>query len=116
MPSGTPVQDRAGERFCPALPAGPPAGVGPGDHVVVGAVVASLSRVETAQRPAGQTLSQWQQAQKEYLARVSTSGRFPHLAAALTPTGSTGEPQPPDALFDRILTRVLTGLLQPEHL
>ncbi|QMU74369.1 TetR/AcrR family transcriptional regulator [Streptacidiphilus sp. P02-A3a] len=77
------------------------------------AVVAALSRTEVTQRRAGRTLPQWQQAQQEYLARALGSGRHPHLAAALD--GGTGAArESAELLFDRLVTRVLAGLLREQ--
>ncbi|MCX4744842.1 TetR/AcrR family transcriptional regulator [Kitasatospora sp. NBC_01287] len=94
---------------------------------VLGAVVAALARAEAAQRLAGQTVPQWQRAQAEYLAQAAGSGRHPHLAAALAGEGAgagadadhgVGEGagpggEPAEQLFDRVVTRILVGLLQP---
>jgi AcrR family transcriptional regulator len=80
---------------------------------IFNAVVSALVRAEVIRRHAGQTIPQWQQNQAEYLAHVAVAGNHPHLATALTE-------QPPEAedssesLFNRILARVLTGLLQPD--
>ena len=87
---------------------------------VLTSVVASLSRVEAEQRRVGQTLSHWQQAQQEYLTRAAGSGRHPHLATALSGarTGADGghdvETEPAERTFDRVVTRVLAGLLGPD--
>ncbi len=77
------------------------------------AVVAALSRTEVAQRLAGRTLPQWQQAQQEYLAQAVGSGRHPRLAAALS-GGSGAERESMELLFDRMVTRVLNGLLREQ--
>lgn len=82
---------------------------------ILGAVVAALTRAEVAQRRAGQSIPQWQQAQAEYLSRVATPATHPHLAAALTPSPRDPHRESATALFDRILTRLLTGLLQPDN-
>ena len=79
---------------------------------VLNAVVTALARTEVTQRLAGQTMPQWQQAQTEYLVQVITSGRHPHLAAALTGAAPDAGHEPAEQLFDRIVTRVLRGLLQ----
>lgn len=82
---------------------------------ILNAVVSSLTRAEITQRLVGQAVPQWQQAQAEYLTQVAGGGHHPHLAAALT-----GQPteagESPESLFDRILTRVLIGLLQPDDI
>ncbi|MEU8840351.1 TetR/AcrR family transcriptional regulator [Streptomyces roseus] len=82
---------------------------------ILNAVISTLTRAEVIQRLAGQAVPQWQQAQAEFLTQVATAGHHPHLATALTG-------QPPEvedsseSFFDRILTRVLTGLLQPDDI
>lgn len=78
---------------------------------VLNAVVAALVRTEITQRLAGRTTSQWQQAQTDYLARAVASGQHPHLAAALAGAAPDADPEPAERLFDRIVSRVLTGLL-----
>ncbi|MEK8144589.1 TetR/AcrR family transcriptional regulator C-terminal domain-containing protein [Streptomyces sp. M10(2022)] len=77
---------------------------------ILNAVVSTLTRAEVTQRPAG--IPQWQQAQAEYLTQVAMAGHQPHLATALTGQPLEAE-ESPESLFNRILTRVLTGLLQP---
>jgi len=83
---------------------------------VLDAVVAALSRAELGQRRAGQTLPQWQQAQREYLSQAVDSGRHPHLAAALgdAGTGADVEREPAELVFDRVVSRVLNGLLHAQ--
>ncbi len=93
---------------------------------VLGGLVQQLARMEVAQRAAGRSVPQWQQTQAEYLAQVALAGEHPHLAAAMAAqalaqaqaaAGSASdvashavaeEPQ-----FDRVVRRVLVGLLQP---
>ncbi|MFJ9522129.1 TetR/AcrR family transcriptional regulator [Kitasatospora sp. NPDC101801] len=82
---------------------------------ILHAVVSTLTRAELVQHVAGQTVPQWQQAQAEYLTQVALTGRHPHLTAALTGQPPEAEDSS-EALFDRILTRVLTGLLQPDDI
>ncbi|MEY9964100.1 AcrR family transcriptional regulator [Streptacidiphilus sp. MAP12-16] len=77
-----------------------------------GAIVRSMVRMEVTQRLAGQSVPQWQQAQAEYLTRVASAGHHPHLATALATPPPGAEKQQPEPLFDRVVTRVLTGLLQ----
>ncbi|MFB7669221.1 TetR/AcrR family transcriptional regulator [Kitasatospora sp. NPDC056138] len=77
---------------------------------VFNGTVALLARMEIAQELAGGTLSQWQRSQAAYLADVVTAGRHPHLASALT-ASSPDRADPGEPLFDRVLTRVLAGLL-----
>jgi AcrR family transcriptional regulator len=80
---------------------------------VLNSLTASLTKVEITQHRTGRTLAQWQQAQAEYLTQVVASGDHPHLAAALGSAATDAEQEAPEQLFDRFLTRVLTGLLQP---
>jgi AcrR family transcriptional regulator len=58
----------------------------------------------------GNSTSGWQAAQAEFLSAVIAAGHHPHLAAATADSdpGLIGE----DDLFDRLLPRVLTGLLE----
>jgi AcrR family transcriptional regulator len=79
-------------------------------------VVRLLARTEADQRQAGQQLADWQSTLTGYLLGVVAGGRHPYLAAALTgsATGPPPAPAPPDDLFDRTLTRILTGLLTPQ--
>jgi hypothetical protein len=62
-----------------------------------------------AEMAVGGSASAWQAAQAEFLNAVVAAGHHPHLAAAAADTdaGHVGE----DDLFDRVLPRVLTGLL-----
>lgn len=82
---------------------------------ILSAVVSALTRAEVIQNLAGQTVPQWQLAQAEYLTQVAMAGHHPHLATALTGKSPEVEDSP-ESLFDRILTRVLTGLLQPDDI
>jgi hypothetical protein len=43
----------------------------------------------------------------------SRSANPPHLAAALADQPAEGDPAQPEPLFDRAMTRILTGLLPP---
>jgi AcrR family transcriptional regulator len=90
-------------------------GLSPGHKLeaigVFNGLVAQLTRAELTQRLAGQTLPEWQRAQAAYLGQVVTAGHHPHLAAALASPPPGQEPGAP--LFDRVLTRVLKGLIQP---
>jgi len=86
---------------------------------VLSGLVPLLARAEITQRQAGSSLPQWQRAQAAYLGRVVADGRHPHLAAALVAgaaeSGGTqvpGEAAGDDGTFDRIVTRVVTGLLE----
>ena len=79
---------------------------------VLSGLVSLLVRAEIAQGTHGRTLPQWQQDQTVYLREVVTAGRHPHLAAALATRPPEADPVEP--LFDRVVARVLTGLLQPD--
>ncbi len=73
---------------------------------MVNGMVALHARLELS---AGRTSQAWQAAQVEYLTAVVSRGRHPHLAAALqSPTTATATGD----LLDRMLVRVLAGLLE----
>jgi hypothetical protein len=74
-------------------------------------VVRLLTQNEIDQMQAGATVTQWQRSRAGYLTHVVESGGHPHLAAALTTPPADGEPDSPLRLFDRTVTRVLSGLL-----
>jgi len=78
-------------------------------------LVRLLTRTEADLQRAGQQLAAWQGALADYLTSVVADGRYPRLAAALAgqATGTTTGPAAPADLFDRTLTRLLTGLLAP---
>lgn len=66
-----------------------------------------LAQTEISQQRAGQDTAQWQGSLAGYLMDIVAGGQHPQLAAALAePPGEPAEP-----LFDRALTRILTGLL-----
>ena len=74
-------------------------------------MIRAFAQMEADQQRAGQDAAQWQELVASYLIRVAANGQHPHLAAVLG-----GPPEPDDALaqepvFDRALTRILTGLL-----
>ncbi|MEV0400428.1 TetR/AcrR family transcriptional regulator [Actinoallomurus sp. NPDC050550] len=79
---------------------------------VLNGLVALLARAEIAQGTTGRTLPQWQRDQAAYLSEVVKAGRHPHLAAALA--ARPPEDDPAESLFDRVITRVLTGLLRQD--
>jgi AcrR family transcriptional regulator len=64
-------------------------------------------RAESAGRA---STSAWQAAQAEFLAAVVAAGHHPHLAAAAADADASHVEE--DALFDRVLPRVLAGLLE----
>jgi AcrR family transcriptional regulator len=65
-----------------------------------------LAQTEISQQRAGQDTAQWQGSLAGYLMHVVAGGQYPQLAAALAEPAAQPEP-----LFDRALTRILTGLL-----
>lgn len=65
-----------------------------------------LAQTEISQQRAGQDTAQWQGSLASYLLDVVAGGQHPQLAAALADQVPPAEP-----LFDRALTRILTGLL-----
>jgi len=76
-----------------------------------GGTIRAFAQMEADQQRAGQDAAQWQELVASYLIRVAANGQHPHLAAVLG-----GPSEPDDALaqepiFDRALTRILTGLL-----
>jgi AcrR family transcriptional regulator len=71
-----------------------------------------FAQTEIDQRRAGQDITRWQGSLAGYLLRIAAAGQHPHLAAALAdqPADSPAQHEP---LFDRAMTRILTGLLPP---
>lgn len=90
-------------------------------------VVRLFAQAEIGRQRAGQDIAQWQGSLAVYLLQVAAAGQHPHLAAALAdhPEGAAGRPggvagQAGDGgsagqgpLFDRAMTRILTGVLPP---
>jgi AcrR family transcriptional regulator len=74
-------------------------------------VVRLLTQNELDQLQAGATVTEWQRSLAGYLTHVVESGGHPHLAAALTAPPADLEPDSSLDLFDRTVTRVLSGLL-----
>jgi len=77
-----------------------------------GGTIRTFAQLEADQQRAGQDAQQWQELVASYLVQVAAGGEHPHLAAVLA-----GPPEYDDALaqepiFDRALTRILTGLLE----
>jgi hypothetical protein len=74
-----------------------------------------IAQAEIDQRRVGRDTSQWQDLLADYLLRIAAAGQHPNLAAALAEAadGVAGAGDPGEALFDRAMTRILTGLLQP---
>jgi hypothetical protein len=71
------------------------------------------AQTEIEQRRAGQGRAEWQGSLAGYLSQIAASGQHPHLAAALTGQPTDGDPAQHEPLFDRAMTRILTGLLAP---
>jgi AcrR family transcriptional regulator len=93
-------------------------------------VVRLFAQTEIGQQRAGQDTAQWQGSLAGYLLQIAAAGQHPHLAAALAdhPEGTADRPggadradgqaggggsAGPEPLFDRAMTRILTGLLPP---
>jgi AcrR family transcriptional regulator len=74
-------------------------------------IVALAVRTELA---VGGSTAAWSAAQAEFLGAVVAAGRHPHLAAALAEASGTA-PAGGDDLLDRILPRMLAGLLTDDH-
>lgn len=76
-------------------------------------VVRLLASQEISQQLARQSTRESESSLAQYLMQVVAAGQHPHLAAALAARPDKTEVSEPEALFDRTLTRVLTGLVQP---
>ncbi len=86
-------------------------------------VVRLFAQTEIAQQRAGQDTARWQGSLAGYLVQIAAAGQHPHLAAALSDQGTGPDAGPADAgpadagpqepLFERAMTRILTGLLPP---
>lgn len=75
--------------------------------------VRSFAQMEADQRRAGQDTAAWQASVAAYLVEVVATGRYPNLAAVLSGPAVAGDPVPQEPLFDRAMTRILSGLLPP---
>ena len=83
-------------------------------------VVRLFAQTEIGQRRAGQDTARWQESLARYLVEITAEGRHPHLAAALAEQPAPGgpaaiDPAADEPAFDRAMTRILNGLLQPAH-
>ena len=82
-------------------------------------VVRLFAQTEIGQQRAGQETAQWQESLARYLWDLAAAGHHPHLAAALAEQPAANEPAADFAgvepTFNRAMTRILTGLLQPAH-
>ena len=75
-----------------------------------------FAQTEIEQQRAGRDTAQWQDSLAGYLLPIAADGQHPHLAAALADQPAlddAGQQQQP--LFDRAMTRILTGLLPPDR-
>lgn len=109
-----PLGPRATDFLEHALAACAAASVEPGTAIeavaVMLALVGALTRAELGRRAIGLTDSERRQAKSEYAAQIVKAGDHPHVAAALA--SRAAEPATdPDVQFDRVVTRVLIGLL-----
>jgi AcrR family transcriptional regulator len=75
--------------------------------------VRSFAQVEADQLREGRDTAAWQASVAAYLVEVVATGRYPHLAAALSGSPAASDPGPEEPLFDRALGRILSGLLPP---
>ena len=76
-----------------------------------------FAQTEVEQQQAGQDTTQWQGSLAGYLLQIAAAGQHPHLAAALADQPARDDPGRDPArdqpVFDRAVTRILTGLLPP---
>lgn len=79
---------------------------------LLNAVVTALARAEIDRAAAGETIPQWQRAQQVFLVSAAMDGDHPHLAATLAEAGPVPGREAPEALFERMVGRVLAGLLR----
>ena len=70
-----------------------------------------FAQTEISQRRAGQDTARWQGSLAGYLVQITAAGQHPHLADALADSPAGGDPARREPLFDRAMTRILTGLL-----
>jgi AcrR family transcriptional regulator len=70
-----------------------------------------FAQTEIEQQRAGQDTIRWQGSLAVYLRQIATAGQHPHLAAALADQPAPGDLAEHQPLFDRAMTRILTGLL-----
>jgi AcrR family transcriptional regulator len=82
-------------------------------------VVRLFAQTEIGQQRAGQETAQWQESLARYLWDLAAAGHHPHLAAALAEQPAANGPAADlvgdEPTFDRAMTRILNGLLQPAH-
>jgi hypothetical protein len=81
---------------------------------MTGAPSVSATAVEEVdERRAGRDAAEWPELVAAYMVQIVTAGQHPHLAAAMADQPAAGDPAPQEPLFDRAMTRILTGLLPP---
>jgi AcrR family transcriptional regulator len=79
---------------------------------ILSGLVTLFARTEVNLRRDGATLDQRQAAQAAYLARIAADGAHPHLLAALTATAASAAPEPDDAVFERVMHKILGALVR----
>jgi AcrR family transcriptional regulator len=72
-----------------------------------------FAQTEIEQQRAGRDTAQWQGSLAGYLLPIAAAGQHPHLAAALADQPAPDDRGQREPLFERAMTRVLTGLLPP---
>ncbi len=69
-----------------------------------------FAQTEISQQRAQQDTARWQGSLAAYLVQIAAAGQHPHLAAALA-DDPAADPAQQGPLFDRAMTRILSGLL-----
>ena len=69
------------------------------------------AQTEIEQRQAGQDAAHWQSELTVYLSQIAAAGQHPQLAAVLTNASSMDSAEKQDDLFERVMVRILVGLL-----
>lgn len=111
-PSIGPNSVRCTEFFLAAVSG---AGLRPGSEMELYAIFnGSLCQFAEFERSAAVSVgSRWQSDLVTYLSGVIATGRYPHLAAAMT-TGASAPPDPAE-MFARLLDRLITMVLAPTN-
>ena len=78
---------------------------------ILSGLITLFARTEVNLRRAGTSLGQRQAAQAKYLAACAADGSHPHLLAALVDTTHDPAPGPDEAVFERVLRKILRALL-----
>jgi AcrR family transcriptional regulator len=76
-----------------------------------GSTIRAFPQMDADQQRAGQDAAQWQELVASYLIQVAADGQHPHLAAVLGVPPEDDDALAQEPIFDRTLTRLLTGLL-----